>query len=115
MGTTTFYPGHMVPGATRKMDFKTGEEVNGKTPQGKVYALWDMPKPVRTAMHFANRAQRKDQAKGTVPVPIFRGVDIRVARDILSQHGRAQRRAARDRLKESWVKVAPRKIKKVLS
>ncbi len=84
-------PQTFVPGATRRIDPDTlMPEVDKK---GR--PLWDMPSPIRYAEHVTRRRTKQTGVVigDTVMVPIYQGMDARMANWYRGQARRAMRKA----------------------
>lgn len=85
----TYLPRTITPGATRQINPDTllpAVDEKGRP-------LFDMPQPIRFALHKRRRKIRGKVVEDTVKVPVYRGISAALARRIRGQMKRAQRKA----------------------
>ncbi len=82
-----------VPGSQLVVD-RYGKPMTDK----KHRNLWEMPRPIKVVLHkkrsFKGKGKTKVVMEEMVEVPVYRGADARLARNIKSQIRRAHRKEA---------------------
>jgi len=116
-------PRTCVPGAQRAVD-KDGSPLFGKKGKKRI-PIWNMPEPDHYVRHFKSAGSRRlaeselgihdaDELKAmmtlkqldkyTVKVPVYRGLDVKLAKYIRSQRRRSERKMSKDNSALGFIK-----------
>ena len=96
----------VVPGSRLVLD-RAGQPMTDKQHRN----LWEMPRPIKVVLHkkrsFKGKGKTKVVMEEMVEVPVYRGADAKLARNIKSQIRRARKKEALQKAKAALVVEVP--------